>query len=68
MPRPPAPAGAQPPAPGYDAAAGLLGAFAASERVNQYLLEHLDDAAWRAAAPAAARPGRPEARPGPRAA
>ena len=36
----------------FDASDALLRAFATNERINQYLLEHLDDAAWRAPPPA----------------
>jgi len=47
-----APAPAAPSAvPAFDAPAALLHAFVTNERVNQYLLEQLDDAAWRAAPP-----------------
>lgn len=41
-----------PPAPPpFDPAAALLQAWATNDRVNQYLLEHLSDEAWRAAPP-----------------
>ena len=39
------------PAAPFDPAAALLRAWATNDRVNQYLLEHLSDAAWRAAPP-----------------
>lgn len=39
------------PAPPFDPAAALLHAWATNDRVNQYLLEHLSDDAWRAAPP-----------------
>lgn len=45
--RPPA----MPAAPAFDPAAALLHAWATNDRINQYLLEQLSDAAWRAAPP-----------------
>jgi uncharacterized damage-inducible protein DinB len=55
MPRTAAPRPNVPAAPGapaaFDAAAAVLQAFATNERINQYLVAHLDDAAWRAAPP-----------------
>lgn len=36
------------PPPSVDLGAALLHAFATNERVNQHLLEHLDEAVWRA--------------------
>jgi len=42
MPKPPAP---------FDLKRSLLEAYAANERINQYLLENLDEAAWNAEPP-----------------
>ena len=40
------------PAAPFDPAAALLQAWATNDRINQYLLEHLSDAAWHAPPPA----------------
>ena len=44
-------AAAKAPAAPFDLAGALLLAIDAGERINQYLLEHLDPAAWRAEPP-----------------
>lgn len=53
-PAPPADAASGPaprPAPGFALDAALLRAFDTNDRINRYLVEHLDDEAWRAAPP-----------------